>query len=179
MADPNAQALQTSSLLYSPEMLKLQGQIHRLMLRETDFNTLENMSREQLKEHIRRYANQVLSERDMTLPARTLDQLLECVIYEVTGFGPLEVLLSDDSITEIMVNGPDQIMIERAGKISRAVIGFAELGPHHAHCREDHRAAGPTAGRGGADGGRAPPGRLARECHHPTTGGQRALRDDP
>lgn len=125
MADPNDQALQTSSLLYSPEMLKLQSQIHRRMLRETDFNTLENMSREQLKEHIRRYANQVLSEHDMTLPARTLDQLLECVIYEVIGFGPLEVLLSDDSITEIMVNGPDQIMIERAGKISRAAISFA------------------------------------------------------
>ena len=126
MADPNDQALQTSSLLYSPEMLKLQSQIHRRMLRETDFNTLENMSREQLKEHIRRYANQVLSEHDMTLPARTLDQLLECVIYEVIGFGPLEVLLSDDSITEIMVNGPDQIMIERAGKISRAAISFAD-----------------------------------------------------
>jgi pilus assembly protein CpaF len=126
MAGTNDRLAEVGGMVYTPEMLELQGAIHHRMLRETDFATLENMNDTQLTEHTRRFALQVLSERDLTLPGRTLEQLIACVIYEVTGFGPLEVLLSDDTISEIMVNGPDQIMIEREGKLSRVPIRFAD-----------------------------------------------------
>jgi pilus assembly protein CpaF len=122
----NDRLAEVGAMVYTPEMLELQGAIHHRMLRETDFATLENMNDTQLTEHTRRFALQVLSERDLTLPGRTLEQLIACVIYEVTGFGPLEVLLSDDTISEIMVNGPDQIMIEREGKLGRVPIRFAD-----------------------------------------------------
>jgi len=122
----NDRLAEVGAMVYTPEMLELQGAIHHRMLRETDFATLENMNDTQLTEHTRRFALQVLSERDLTLPGRTLEQLIACVIYEVTGFGPLEVLLSDDTISEIMVNGPDQIIIEREGKLSRVPIRFAD-----------------------------------------------------
>jgi pilus assembly protein CpaF len=126
MAGTNDRLAEVGAMVYTPEMLELQGAIHHRMLRETDFASLENMNNTQLTEHTRRFALQVLSERDLTLPGRTLEQLIACVIYEVTGFGPLEVLLSDDTISEIMVNGPDQIMIEREGKLSRVPIRFAD-----------------------------------------------------
>ena len=126
MAGTNDRLAEVGAMVYTPEMLELQGLIHHLMLRETDFAALENMDHAQLTEHTRRFALQILSERDLTLPGRTLEQLIACVIYEVTGFGPLEVLLSDDTISEIMVNGPDQIMIEREGKLSRVPIRFAD-----------------------------------------------------
>ncbi len=51
-------------------------------------------------------------------------QLVAEVIAEVQGLGPLEPLLADPTITEVMVNGPDQIYIERAGKISRVSTTF-------------------------------------------------------
>ncbi|MDR3546466.1 MAG: ATPase, T2SS/T4P/T4SS family [Candidatus Limnocylindrales bacterium] len=51
-------------------------------------------------------------------------QLIEEVIADVEGFGPLEPLLHDESITEIMVNGPDHIYVERHGKIERVETGF-------------------------------------------------------
>lgn len=117
---------EVGAMVYTPEMLELQGAIHHRMLRETDFASLEGMDDAQLTAHTRGFALQVLSERDITLPGRTLEQLIACVIYEVTGFGPLEVLLGDDTISEIMVNGPDQIMIEREGKLSRVPIRFAD-----------------------------------------------------
>ncbi len=126
MAGMNDRLAEVGAMVYTPEMLELQGAIHHRMLRETDFATLENMNDTQLTEHTRRFALQVLSERDLTLPGRTLEQLIACVIYEVTGFGPLEVLLSDDTISEIMVNGPDQIIIEREGKLGRVPIRFAD-----------------------------------------------------
>ena len=46
-------------------------------------------------------------------------RLIEEMVHDVTGFGPLEPLLADPSITEVMVNGPDHIYIERRGKIHR------------------------------------------------------------
>jgi len=117
--------LEVGSMVYTPEMLELQGAIHHRMLRETDFATLESMNREQLREHTRRFTMQILAERNVTLPGRVLEQLIECVLYEITGYGPLEVLLADDSISEIMVNGPEQIFVERDGKLSRVPIRFA------------------------------------------------------
>ncbi len=126
MADMRDRISEVGSAVYTPEMLELQGTIHHRLLREIDFSTIENMSEEQLGNHTRRVAMQTCSEREVTLPGRTLEQLVECVIYEITGFGPLEVLLVDDSITEIMVNGPEQIIIERDGKLSRVPIRFAD-----------------------------------------------------
>jgi pilus assembly protein CpaF len=50
--------------------------------------------------------------------------LIDEMIHEVTGLGPLEPLLADDSITEVMVNGPNNIYIERGGKIQRVDVSF-------------------------------------------------------
>ena len=46
------------------------------------------------------------------------------MVQEITGFGPLEPLLNDETITEVMVNGPEHIYIERAGKIQRVDAVF-------------------------------------------------------
>ncbi len=126
MAQAVDQSDQTIATLYSPKMLDTQGEIHHRLLRETDFATLEQMTREELSNHIRRFADAVLADHEMTLPVRILDQLIEAVINEVRGFGPLEVLLADESISEIMVNGPDQVMVERSGKLMAAPIRFAD-----------------------------------------------------
>ncbi len=56
-------------------------------------------------------------------------RLIDEVVAEVTGLGPIEPLLRDDTITEVMVNGPDQIYIERKGKISRVDTSF--MGNEH------------------------------------------------
>ena len=126
MTQVTDQTIQATAVLYTQEMLAVQGETHHRLLRETDFNTLENMSREQLAQHVRRFASAVLTDHDMTLPVRTLDMLVESVISEIRGFGPLEVLLADDSISEIMVNGPNQVMIERNGKLQDSPIRFAD-----------------------------------------------------
>jgi pilus assembly protein CpaF len=58
-------------------------------------------------------------------------RLVDQMVHDVTGFGPLEPLLADPSITEVMVNGPDHIYIERRGKIERVETGF--LNDQHVH----------------------------------------------
>jgi pilus assembly protein CpaF len=68
-------------------------------------------------------------DRFLTLNALALTRderlrLVEEVVAEVTGLGPLEPLLADETITEVMVNGPDHIYIERSGKIQRVATSF-------------------------------------------------------
>ena len=62
----------------------------------------------------------------VNVPPAQERQFLEALIQEVTGFGPLEILLNDDSISEIMVNGPNQTYIEKNGKIMEIAVHFAD-----------------------------------------------------
>jgi len=61
----------------------------------------------------------VLRERGAILPARDLARVVNEVSDDVVGFGPIEFLLKDPSVTEVMVNGPDDVFVEREGRIER------------------------------------------------------------
>jgi pilus assembly protein CpaF len=63
-------------------------------------------------------------EHDLYLTADERRRLTDEVVHEVIGFGPIEPLLADDTITEVMVNGPQKVYIERAGKIEKVPITF-------------------------------------------------------
>ena len=67
---------------------------------------------------------QVLAEENIVLTRQEKQRLFESITADIIGFGPLQPLLEDDSITEIMVNGPKNVYVERRGKIIRAPITF-------------------------------------------------------
>jgi pilus assembly protein CpaF len=67
---------------------------------------------------------QTISDGEFVVTREERRRLVEEVIADVEGFGPLEPLLHDESVTEVMVNGPDHIYIERSGKIQRVDAAF-------------------------------------------------------
>jgi pilus assembly protein CpaF len=67
---------------------------------------------------------QILNEENIVLSRPERQRLFEQISAEILGFGPLQPLLEDESITEIMVNGPKNIYVERKGKIVRVPITF-------------------------------------------------------
>jgi len=67
---------------------------------------------------------QILNEENIVLSRPERQRLFEQITAEILGFGPLQPLLEDDSITEIMVNGPKNVYVERKGKIVRVPITF-------------------------------------------------------
>ncbi|MDI7275487.1 MAG: CpaF family protein [Anaerolineae bacterium] len=69
------------------------------------------------------YADAV-RESSLVLGRSEREQLFERVVAEILGYGPLDALLRDETVTEIMVNGPDNVYVERAGKIERTPLGF-------------------------------------------------------
>ncbi len=81
------------------------------------FDTLLDGTATDTKTKIEGIVDRVITENSFAVTRDERNKLVEEMIHEITGFGPLEPLLNDPSITEVMVNGPDHIYIERKGKI--------------------------------------------------------------
>jgi pilus assembly protein CpaF len=73
---------------------------------------------------IRDLFEQILTEENIVLSRQEKHRLFEQIAAEILGFGPLQNLLEDETITEVMVNGAKNIYIERAGKIHRVPVSF-------------------------------------------------------
>jgi len=78
----------------------------------------------EVRKTIQELFEQILSEENIVLSRPERARMFEQIVAEILGFGPLQMLLEDESITEIMVNGPKNIYVERSGKIIRAPITF-------------------------------------------------------
>jgi len=105
---------------------ELKSTVHRRLLTETEFAILQRMTREQLAERISQLTQQAAADSGLTLGSRLLGAVEQEVIYEVLGYGPIQTLIDDPDITEIMVNGPHQVFIERNGKLQLSNRRFAD-----------------------------------------------------
>jgi pilus assembly protein CpaF len=91
----------------------------------SDSNALfESTGGTELRAHVESIVDRFLVANGFALTRDERVRLVDEVIAEVTGLGPLEPLLADETITEVMVNGPNHIYIERRGKISRVPTTF-------------------------------------------------------
>jgi pilus assembly protein CpaF len=68
--------------------------------------------------------DRIVSQHGFAVTRDERVHLVEGLVHDMTGFGPIEPLLADETITEVMVNGPKQIYIERGGKIERVDVAF-------------------------------------------------------
>lgn len=78
----------------------------------------------EVRRTIQELFEQILSEENIVLSRPERARLFEQIAAEILGLGPLQSLLEDDTVTEVMVNGAKNIYIERQGKISRAPMSF-------------------------------------------------------
>jgi pilus assembly protein CpaF len=83
------------------------------------FKTLLDAKENEVHAKIEGLVDRVISRGSFAVTRDERERLVEEMVHDVTGFGPLEPLLADPTITEVMVNGPDHIYIERKGKIQR------------------------------------------------------------
>jgi pilus assembly protein CpaF len=79
---------------------------------------------DEVRRTIQNLFEQILTEENIVLSRPERARLFEQISAEILGFGPLQSLLEDDTITEIMVNGPKNVYIERKGKVHRVPITF-------------------------------------------------------
>src|SRR2546425_7775962 len=104
----------------------LKSKVHRKLLQSLNSETLRLISKERLRGEIGRAVEKLLLQENipMTLPER--DRIIEEILDEVFGLGPLETLMKDSSISDILVNNYDKVYIERRGILQRAPIQFKD-----------------------------------------------------
>ncbi len=108
----------------TPDFLRARGMMSEALLDKIDFQKLEKMLAEDKRNTIVEIIIKLMEKLAIPLTAAQQELLKKQLIDEVLGFGPLEVLLADPEVADIMVNGPDNIYIEKNGKISRTDVKF-------------------------------------------------------
>ena len=88
------------------------------------FSDLVDAKPEDIAAKMEGIVDRVITEGDLAVTREERQKLVDQMIHDVTGFGPIEPFLKDETITEVMVNGPNQIYIERAGKLERVDTSF-------------------------------------------------------
>jgi pilus assembly protein CpaF len=109
----------------SADVYHIRDRVQRKLLTETEGEV--NLTHiPQMRQMIETLFNQVLAEENLLYTRSDRAVLLEWVVADILGYGPLEPLLRDPSITEVMANGPKDIYIERNGKISKTQVVFED-----------------------------------------------------
>jgi pilus assembly protein CpaF len=81
---------------------------------------------DEVRRTLERIFNETLTEESIPLSRSERSDLFEQIVADILGYGPIEPLLRDDTVTEVLVNGPDQVYIERNGKLEQAEIRFRD-----------------------------------------------------
>ena len=97
----------------------LKSRIQNRLLSELDTN-MNTDNKEQIRQHIEELFSSILAEESMVLSRSERQRLFEAIVAEILGFGPIEPLLAEDAVSEIMVNGPKDVFVERRGNVTRA-----------------------------------------------------------
>jgi pilus assembly protein CpaF len=111
----------------SADAYMIRDRVQRRLLAEAD-GEVDLSHIPQMHQMIETLFNRVLAEENLLYTRAVRGRLLDWVISDILGFGPLEPLLQEPSITEVMVNGFDNIYIERFGKVEKTRVTFENEG---------------------------------------------------
>ena len=105
--------------------------LHRYIIdaiEESGQNLLEG-SRQALSQFVVDKVAEYIARLHLAISRYEMERLAEEIVDELTGFGPLEVLLRDSAVTEILVNGPHRVFIERDGLLHQSDLRFIDAHP--------------------------------------------------
>ncbi|HNT73403.1 MAG TPA: CpaF family protein [Anaerolineae bacterium] len=103
--------------------LDLKTRVQNRLIAEMD-PSMDVTRTNEVRQTIRSMYEAILQEESIVLGRKEREALFEQIVAEILGLGPLEPLLADESITEIMCNGPKKVFVERKGKLQRVNIAF-------------------------------------------------------
>ncbi|RWG83199.1 CpaF family protein [Mesorhizobium sp.] len=108
------------------DFLTLKVELHRHLIDRFNLTALENASKDEILNEIRPIVREFVRGRNVPLNARELDQLTSDTADEMLGLGPIEPLLKDDSIADILINTHNHVFIERRGVLEETSIRFRD-----------------------------------------------------
>ncbi|WP_243410109.1 CpaF family protein [Pokkaliibacter plantistimulans] len=112
-------------LMEDDHRLSLKASLHRFIIdRLEEDDLLFEMDRHQMRPHVQGYVHTYLNEHNIDSLRADSARLVNELLDEIVGFGPLQALLEDDQIDDILINGASQVYVERKGKLERIPLRF-------------------------------------------------------
>jgi len=103
---------------------ELKQRIHALLLERVDLESMQRLTQEQIRDELRSLVERLLDEEAVVINDVERKNLTRDIRNEMLGFGPLETLLSDPTVSDILVNGHKQVYVERRGKLELTDVVF-------------------------------------------------------
>ena len=110
----------------SDELRKTKDNIYAKLMEQIDLQTASRLPEEELRRQIIDVIGEIVAEQKLPLNQVEQQLLATQIVDDMVGLGPLEPLLKDEAITDIMVNGPSQIYVERKGKLELTDVKFRD-----------------------------------------------------
>ena len=108
----------------SPEYERVKHELHNELVGSIDLARVSAMPRRDLEPQLRATLSSMVAHRQLPLNKDEQLRVVNDVLNEVVGLGPLETLLQDPTITDILVNGPDTVYVERGGRLQKVEVRF-------------------------------------------------------
>ena len=157
-----------------PEYQELKFTLHRKLVDKINLEALATIDNQRVRSEVRQALISLIDSEPTLLSSLEKQQICDEVLDEVFGLGPLEPLLQDPTISDILVNTYKQVYIERKGLLELTTVTFRDDQHLLRIIDKIVSPGGPPRGRIDAHGGRALERRLARQRHHSAAGGGRA-----
>lgn len=99
--------------------------IHQQLLKVVDLALINTLTEQDAREQIRQICQQLITSSSLPMNRLVRKKVVKQIEDEIMGLGPLEPLLADEEVADILVNGPDSIFVERKGKLNKTGVKFA------------------------------------------------------
>jgi len=113
--------------LENEQFYRLKKELHERLVSNMDLNALRLMDSGQLRTELQAEAEQLCWEHSELLAAGERDKLVEEIVFETLGLGPLEPLMHDPTVSDILINGPSDVFVERRGQLEKTRVRFHDL----------------------------------------------------
>ena len=110
----------------SDRWFEIKSQVHHKLLNSLTTDQLKDLNKESVRGTIGGVVERLILEESLPITVSEREKLIEEILDEVFGLGPLEPLIKDSTISDIMVNGFDNVYVERAGRLVETNIRFKD-----------------------------------------------------
>ena len=108
------------------DLNEIKRKLHQQVIDRMDLTTASTLTKDQLSARLKDLVEKIVASESYQLSPVERDDLVIGLINEITGLGPLEGILNDPGVSDILVNGPDTIYIEKKGKLERVDARFRD-----------------------------------------------------
>ena len=123
--EPAAQTANVN-MLQSDKLLDAKVRLHRRLIEEINLQALERLPEDQIRAHVQQLVTQYILVERLALNQQELNDFVSEILDEMTGLGPLEPLLKDDTIADILINGHECVYVERRGVLEPCGVRFKD-----------------------------------------------------